>query len=134
MMAYTCRYAWCCLIPMSCLRTPRAEPMGVELYDHRNDTEADFDRFENVNVAGTSAFYNATAASLLALLKSTWDNGRLDPAPAPHAAPRTIHARGRQDGTLSGGHTRAELSGDVAIHPRWRWSGCVYGVRCGCDA
>eukprot|EP00041_Stephanoeca_diplocostata_P033162 m.1087975 g.1087975 ORF g.1087975 m.1087975 type:complete len:725 (+) comp24285_c0_seq20:131-2305(+) len=63
------------------------EPLGVELYDHRNDSEADFDAFENVNVAGTSAFYNTTTTLLLELLKATWDNGHLNPAPVPTAPP-----------------------------------------------
>eukprot|EP01048_Picozoa_sp_COSAG05_P006985 COSAG05_NODE_476_length_9460_cov_8.847025_9_plen_64_part_00 len=46
-------------------------PAAVELYDHAGDTEADFDAFENENVAGVSG--NAgVLAEHLALAKKQW--------------------------------------------------------------
>ena len=78
-------------------------PIGVELYDHSNDTEGDFDAFENVDLANNPEYaaffkltiliefieksyiftlddvprYNTTKESLLKLLELTWDNGKL---------------------------------------------------------
>ena len=61
-------------------------PLGVELYDHAKDTEADFDAFENVNLA-TAPGYTATVAELLLALETTWDNGKLPPAGPPPQPP-----------------------------------------------
>ena len=47
-------------------------PVGVELYDHRGDTEADFDAFENVNLAGQPR-YKDVEAQHYAMAKAQWE-------------------------------------------------------------
>ena len=63
-------------------------PVGVELYDHSNDTESDFDAFENRNLA-TDPAHNDTLKHLLQLLETTWDNGKLPP-PSPSPPPPPV--------------------------------------------
>ena len=50
-----------------------------ELYDHSGDMEADFDRFENVNLA-TDVAHLAVLKSMDALLMKEFDGGRLNPS------------------------------------------------------
>ena len=45
-------------------------PQAVELYGHAGDTEADFDGFENANVAAANP---VVVARHLALAKRQWD-------------------------------------------------------------
>ena len=88
-------------------------PLGVELYDHANDTEADFDAYENVDLA-TAPEHNATLRGLLRLLITTWDNGKLPPigqcgrTPAPrppHTTQHNTHPPDRLERTRTlGGH------------------------------
>lgn len=47
------------------------DPAGVELYAHTGDTEADFDLFENENVAGDAA-NKAAVAQLHAMVTKQW--------------------------------------------------------------
>ena len=62
-------------------------PVGVELYDHLNDTESDFDAFENRNLA-TNPAYKDTLNELIQALETTWDNGVLpSPSPSPPVPP-----------------------------------------------
>ena len=49
-------------------------PAGVELYAHTGDTEADFDLFENENVAADSE-NKAVLVSLHAMAEKQWGKG-----------------------------------------------------------
>jgi iduronate 2-sulfatase len=58
------------------------EPVGVELYEHAGDTEADFDMYENVNVAADPA-HKATVAELHAMAVKQWSKGGCEDGQRP---------------------------------------------------
>lgn len=62
-------------------------PIGVELYKHKGDSGADFDAFENVNLAGDPA-YKDVRNQLYEIAESHWKSGGW--AHIPRARPRVI--------------------------------------------
>eukprot|EP00040_Diaphanoeca_grandis_P028557 m.165590 g.165590 ORF g.165590 m.165590 type:complete len:742 (-) comp31389_c0_seq4:22-2247(-) len=79
--------------------------VDYELYDHANDTEADFNAYENTNLAVNAS--SATIAHWDDLVKSSWDGGRLPgppgpppppPPPPPHPMPKGKHVRFAAEG------------------------------------
>ena len=64
---------------------PSNTEVQYELYDHAGDTEADFDAFENFNLAANNT---ATVREMDAMLQRVWDGGKLNPAlPQPPPPP-----------------------------------------------
>ena len=84
-----------------------------ELYNHAHDDEADFDAFENVNLA-TDPAHLSMLMSMDALLMTEWDGGHLNP-PAPSPPPLTGGMRYAFAATTAGRTSSCLAVTNVAI-------------------